>query len=75
MNDYSGLVIAFFGPMRITQLLAIMTSLRFQMRLERTEAMLSEQNKVLQDSKLTRQAQQPSKDRRNENGKESAGGG
>jgi hypothetical protein len=48
--------------MRVTQLLAIVTSLRFQMRLARTEAMLSEQNKVLQDSKLARQAQQPSKD-------------
>jgi hypothetical protein len=48
--------------MRVTQLLAIMTSLRFQMRLERTEAMLSERNKILQDTKLARQSQQPSKD-------------
>jgi hypothetical protein len=48
--------------MRVTQLLGIMTSLRFQMRLERTEAILSEQNKVLQDSKLARQSQQPSND-------------
>jgi hypothetical protein len=50
------------GLMRVTQLLAIVTSLRFQMRLARTEAMLSEQNKVLQDSKHLRQAQQASKD-------------
>jgi hypothetical protein len=48
--------------MRVTHLLGIMTSLRFQMRLERTEAILSEQNKVLQDSKLARQSQQPSND-------------
>lgn len=48
--------------MRLTQLLAIVGSLRFQMRLARTEAMLSEQNKLLQDGKLARQAQQPSKD-------------
>jgi hypothetical protein len=55
-------LLRFAAPMRVTQLLAIMTSLRFQMRLERTEAILSEQNKVLQDSKPTRQSQQPSND-------------
>jgi hypothetical protein len=69
MNDYSGLFIAFLGPMRVTQLLAIVTSLRFQMRLARAEAMLSEQNKVLQDTKLGRQAQQRSNDH-DEEGKE-----
>jgi hypothetical protein len=48
--------------MSLTQLLTIVGSFRFQMRLARTEAMLSEQNKMLQDSKLARQAQQCSND-------------
>lgn len=46
--------------MSLTQLLAIVGSFRFQMRLARTEAMLSEQNRILHDSKLARQAQQRS---------------
>jgi hypothetical protein len=55
--------------MRLTQLLAIVGSFRLQMRLARTEKMLSEGNKILRDRKLARQAQQRSKDH-DEEGKE-----
>ncbi len=55
--------------MRLTQLLAIVGSFRLQMRLARTEAMLSEGNKILRDSKLARQAQRRSTDT-DEEGKE-----
>ena len=54
--------------MRLTQLLSIVGSYRLRMRLARTEAMLSEQNKILHDTKLARQAQQRSND--HEEGKE-----
>ena len=54
--------------MRLTQLLSIVGSYRLQMRLARTETMLSEQNKILHDGKPARQAQQRSTD--HEEGKE-----
>jgi hypothetical protein len=57
--------------MGITQLLSMVRSFRVQMRVARTEAMLSEQNKILHDSKLARQAQQHFNDR-DEKGKEQA---
>jgi hypothetical protein len=38
--------------MRLIELLQIVASYRFQMRLARTEATLAQANKILQDSKL-----------------------
>jgi hypothetical protein len=46
--------------MRLTQLLQIVGSYRFQVRLARTEAMLAKSNKLLQDSKLSIQRKQQS---------------
>ena len=46
--------------MRLTQLLEIVGSYRFQIRLARTEAMLAKSNKLLQDSKLSVQKKQQS---------------
>lgn len=43
--------------MRLPQLLTIVGSCQLQMRLARVEALLSERNKILQDTKLARQAQ------------------